>query len=76
MVLDVGQSTGGPTNAHARSDQWLYVLSGQGQAQVEGRTVPLQPGTLLLIEARERHEIANTGEQPLETLNIYAPPEY
>ena len=76
MVLAVGESTGGPTNTHAHSDQWLYVISGEGEAWVEGQSVPLQPGTLLLIEAREAHEITNTGEAPLETLNIYAPPEY
>lgn len=76
MVLASGESTGGPTNRHAASDQWLYITAGRGYAVVDGRRVRLEPGSLLLIEAGEAHEIANDGDVPLESLNIYAPPEY
>jgi len=76
MVLSVGQSTGGSDNVHAESDQWLYVVSGQGKAIIEGKTVKIKSGNLLLIEAGETHEIINEGEKPLKTFNIYAPPAY
>jgi mannose-6-phosphate isomerase-like protein (cupin superfamily) len=76
MVLQPGTSTGGPNNRHERSDQWLLVTSGRGKAIVEGEEHELHEGSLLLIEAREAHEIANDGESPLETLNFYAPPVY
>jgi len=76
MVLAPGESTGGPDNIHEDSDQWLYVIAGQGRAIVNGQKVDLQPATLLLIEAGEGHEITCTGEQALETINFYAPPEY
>jgi mannose-6-phosphate isomerase-like protein (cupin superfamily) len=76
MVLVPQESTGGPTNKHLNSDQWLYVISGVGKATISGKKINLVPGMLLLIEAGEPHEIVNTGDKPLETLNIYAPPEY
>lgn len=76
MVLKPGQATGGADNVHADSDQWLYVITGQGEARVEGTTVALETGHLLLIEAGERHEIRNTGAEPLVTVNVYTPPEY
>jgi mannose-6-phosphate isomerase-like protein (cupin superfamily) len=76
MVLAPGTSTGGPNNQHPASDQWLYVLAGEGDATVKGKNVTLRAGSLLLIEAGETHEIRSTGDQPLETLNIYAPPAY
>jgi mannose-6-phosphate isomerase-like protein (cupin superfamily) len=76
MVLKPGQSTGGDDNVHAGADQWLYVIAGRGKATVEGREIGLETGHLLLIEAGERHEIRNTGEEPLVTINVYAPPEY
>ena len=38
--------------------------------------MPLKAGTLLLIERGDTHEIRNTGEGPLQTLNVYAPPAY
>jgi mannose-6-phosphate isomerase-like protein (cupin superfamily) len=37
---------------------------------------PLKPGSLLLIEHGDQHEIRNTGRQLLKTLNIYSPPAY
>ena len=76
MVLQPGESTGGPDNRHATSDQWLYVVSGEGEAIINGQKHPLPPGTLLLIEAGESHKILNIGAEPLTTFNIYAPPEY
>lgn len=76
MVLTPGQATGGDDNVHTKSDQWLYVVSGAGEATVNGRAVRIAHGDLLLIEAGERHEIHNTGHDPLVTVNVYAPPEY
>lgn len=76
MVIEPGDSEGGPDNKHPRSDQWLFVLSGQGKALIEGRTTSLKPGMLLLIEKGERHQILATGRSPLKTLNVYAPPAY
>ena len=61
MTLEPGRSTGGPDNAHADSDQWLYVVSGSGRA---------------VVEAGETHEIENDGDEPLQTFNLYVPPDY
>lgn len=76
MVLAQGDATGGPDNRHRDSDQWLYVASGEGEAVVEEQRQPLQPGTLLLIERNEAHQISNTGERPLHLVNFYVPPAY
>ncbi|PSP66418.1 cupin domain-containing protein [Halobacteriales archaeon QH_6_68_27] len=76
MTLEPGISTGGPDNAHADSDQWLYVVSGSGRAVVEGETVRLDSGDLVVVEAGETHEIENDGNEPLRTLNLYVPPDY
>ena len=76
ITLEPGQSTGGPDNAHADSDQWLYVVSGSGRAVVEGETVRLDSGDLVVVEAGETHEIENDGDEPLQTLNLYVPPDY
>ena len=76
MALPPGGSTGGPDNRHADSDQWVLVMSGSGTAIVDGAEYELSPGTLLLIEAGEAHELRSAPEEQLATLNIYAPPEY
>lgn len=76
MVLGPGSSTGGPDNRHLDSDQWLYVISGEGRAVVEGEERELQAGDLLMIEAGESHEIRCDGDQALKTFCIYAPRAY
>src|SRR3989344_2027808 len=76
MILHPGKSTGSKNNKHPNSDQWLYVTSGKGKAIIEGKSVDIESGDLLLIEAGETHEIKNVGDKPLKTFNIYAPPVY
>ena len=76
MVIEPGDAEGGPDNRHRGADQWLYVVSGSGEATIEGATCALERGTLLLIERGEAHEIRNTGGERLATLNFYVPPAY
>ncbi len=76
MTLAPGASEGGPDNRHRGTDQWLFVVSGTGEAIINGTTHALKEGTLLLIERGDRHEIRNTGRTPLRTLNLYVPPAY
>jgi mannose-6-phosphate isomerase-like protein (cupin superfamily) len=76
MTLAPGQAEGGPGNHHRGADQWLFVVAGTGEAVVNGETVPLKAGTLLLIQRGDTHEIRNTGDGPLRTLNVYVPPAY
>ena len=81
MVIPPGGSEGGPDNRHRGADQWLFVVSGRGVARVEDgsgqhREVMLEPGSLLVIERGERHEVDNTGDAFLKTLNFYYPPAF
>lgn len=76
MVIEPGAAEGDPSNRHRGADQWLFVVSGTGSALVNGRRHRLDPGTLLLIEHKDRHEVRNTGRGLLRTLNVYVPPAY
>ena len=76
MVLEPGKSEGDPRNRHRGADQWLYVVTGRGVARVNGRRYGLRAGSLMLVEAGDRHEIRAVGREPLRTLNFYVPPAY
>ena len=76
MVLAAGGTEGGPDNKHNEADQWLIVTEGTGAAMVNGRKLSLKAGTMVLIEAGDRHEIRNTGRGLLKTVNVYLPPAY
>jgi mannose-6-phosphate isomerase-like protein (cupin superfamily) len=75
MTLAAGSSTGGADNRHGASDRWLYVVSGSGEATIDGARVPLEAGDLLLIAAGEAHELRADELDDLATVNVYAPPE-
>jgi len=76
MVLEPGDAEGGPRNKHRGADQWLFVVSGHGEARVNSRRYPLREGSLLLIEHGDVHEVRSTGPGLLKTLNLYMPPAY
>ena len=76
MVIPPGDTEGDPRNRHRGADQWLFILSGQGRALVNGKPYKLSPGTLMLIEHGDRHEVRNVGRGLLRTLNVYVPPAY
>jgi mannose-6-phosphate isomerase-like protein (cupin superfamily) len=76
MVLAPDDCEGGPDNRHRGADQWLYVVSGRGTATINGKRYVIRPGSLLLIERGDRHEIRNPGRTALRTLNVYVPPAY
>ena len=76
MVIAPGEAEGDAGNRHRGADQWLFVLDGEGSAKVNGRRYALKPGSLMLIERGDVHEIRNTGRGRLRTLNVYVPPAY
>jgi mannose-6-phosphate isomerase-like protein (cupin superfamily) len=70
-----------PSNEHSGSEQWLFVISGSGDAKIgkrrgQLRRIKLEPGSLLIIEKGELHQIVNSGKRSLRTINFYAPPAY
>jgi mannose-6-phosphate isomerase-like protein (cupin superfamily) len=76
-----GISDDEPSNEHRRSEQWLFVLTGMGEAIIGKKRdalhrVKLAPNSLLHIEKGELHQIRNTGRKHLRTINFYAPPAY
>ena len=62
MTLAPGESKGGPDNRHRGADQWLYVVSGSGEAIVNGTRVELREGTLVLIQP---------GDNPSSTTQLH-----
>src|SRR5881397_3309218 len=76
-----GTSDDEPSNEHARSEQWLFVISGAGEARIgkrkgQLRRLKLEANSLLVIEKGELHQVVNTGKSNMRTINFYAPPAY
>jgi quercetin dioxygenase-like cupin family protein len=53
-----------PLHKHPEEHQ-LYVLQGHGTLFDGEKTMPLQPGDVVLVEPNKLHQIRNSQEQPL-----------
>jgi mannose-6-phosphate isomerase-like protein (cupin superfamily) len=76
MTLEVGGQSSGETNVHEKSDQVLYVVEGEVNAEVAGEKRTLHAGDICVVPAGTRHRFENTGNKRALTLSVYAPPEY
>ncbi len=59
-----------------KSDVWLtviFILSGQGEATIDTRTVPLAAGSTLYVPQGTWHGGRNTGREALACVAIYSP---
>jgi mannose-6-phosphate isomerase-like protein (cupin superfamily) len=78
MTLGPGEASDDqPSNEHPKCEQWMYVMAGSGEVlSSTRRKFKIGPGSLVVIEKRELHQIRATGKAPLRTLNFYIPPAY
>ncbi len=59
-----------------RLDQFFRVEAGSGEAVVDGLRTPIRAGFAVLVPAGARHNIINTGAEPLKLYTLYAPPNH
>ncbi|HSK21731.1 MAG TPA: cupin domain-containing protein [Egicoccus sp.] len=74
MHLRPGEAIG--EEHHDDADQLLHVVSGQGEAVLDGETLPMGPGQLVYVPAGVRHDIRNAGGESLRLWTVYTPPEH
>ena len=61
-----------PIHFHPNCEEILHVLSGQGTHSIEGRTVALRAGMTIRIPPGAKHNLVNTGTEPLKTLVAFS----
>ncbi len=57
-------------------DQFFRVEAGRGEAVLDGVTTTIEPGYAVIVPAGTRHNIINTGTEPLKLYTLYAPPNH
>ena len=57
-------------------DQFFRVEAGRGDAVLDGVRTAIQAGYAVVVPAGARHNIINTGTEPLKLYTIYAPPNH
>lgn len=61
-----------PAVLHRRTREYVFVLSGRGEALIDGRRVPLRGGDILPIPAGAGHAF-KTGARTLTALSLFYP---
>lgn len=62
-----------PAHSHPDGEELIYLISGVGQAWVDGEIRSIQPGSAVLFEPGEVHMIRNVGEQEMKVICFFAP---
>lgn len=57
-------------------DQFFRVEAGRGEAVLDGVRTAIQAGYAVVVPAGTRHNIINTGTEPLKLYTLYAPPNH
>ncbi len=59
-----------------RLDQFFRVEEGSGEVVMDGVRSAVQAGFAIVVPAGARHNVINTGSQPLKLYTLYSPPNH
>ena len=74
MSLSPGEEIG--LEVHDDRDQFFRVESGTGEISIDDAVSPVGPDIAMIVPAGARHNVRNTGSEPLRLYTLYGPPEH
>lgn len=73
MCIQAGDDIGQETH---HLDQFIRIEAGTGKAILDDVETVIEDGTAIVIPAGTKHNIVNTGSEPLKLYSVYSPPEH
>ncbi|HVL29709.1 MAG TPA: cupin domain-containing protein [Sphingomicrobium sp.] len=74
MTLQAGEEIG--AEVHEDRDQFFRIEQGSGVIDIDGIENTVHGDIAVIVPAGARHNVRNTGNEPLQFYTIYAPPEH
>jgi mannose-6-phosphate isomerase-like protein (cupin superfamily) len=74
MTLPPGREIG--EEVHEDRDQFFRFEEGSGVVRIDGADNRVEADFAVIVPAGARHNVINTGTDPLKLYTIYAPPEH
>jgi mannose-6-phosphate isomerase-like protein (cupin superfamily) len=74
MALQPGEEIG--EEAQEDRDQFFRIEEGEGEVVIDGKRTPVEEDHAIIVPAGARHNLINTGDDPLLLYTIYAQPEH
>lgn len=76
MTLAPGEASGPKENEHAQSQQILYLVEGELDAELGDRRWTMKAGDSVIVDRAVAHRFTNSGAREAVTFNVYVPPAY
>ena len=74
MSLEPGGEIG--DEIHEGTDQFFRIETGRGEVEIDGRVTRIETNMAVVVPSGARHNIRNTGPEPLRLYTLYAPPHH
>jgi len=74
MSLLAGEEIG--EEIHPENDQFFRFDQGTGKVIIDGNEYEVKDGDAVLVPAGAKHNVVNTGSEPLRFYTIYSPPHH
>ncbi len=74
MTLQPGEEIG--EEVHEDRDQFFRIEEGSGVIDIDGVENTVEDDIAVIVPAGARHNVRNTGDEPLQLYTIYGPPEH
>lgn len=74
MTLQPGEEIG--EEVHEDHDQFFRIEQGEGEVRIDGVRSPIADDDAVIVPAGARHNVVNTGREPLRLYTLYGPPEH
>ena len=74
MTLQPGEEIG--EEVHEDRDQFFRIEEGRGTVYIDGVPSEVEDDFAVIVPAGARHNVVNSGEEPLKLYTIYGPPEH
>ncbi len=74
MALQPGEEIG--EEVHKDRDQFFRIEEGEGEVVIDGKRTPVEEDHAIIVPAGARHNLINSGDEPLLLYTLYAPPEH
>ena len=74
MSLEPGEEIG--EEVHPDRDQFFRIEEGEGVIVIDGQENRVEDDFAVIVPAGARHNVRNTGDEPLRFYTIYGPPEH
>ena len=74
MALKPGEEIG--EEVHEDHDQFFRIEGGAGEVLIDGTRSAIKADDAVIVPAGARHNVINTGDEPLTLYTLYGPPEH